>query len=388
MDRSKWKRARFDQMADCVTDRVDDPSQSGVDRYVGLEHLDPSQLRIQRWGHPTDVESTKLRFEPGDIIFGKRRAYQRKLAVADFRGICSAHAMVLRANHTTALPSFLAHFCRSDTFFDRALSISVGGLSPTINWRDLARQVFILPPLGEQARIAAVLDELMATENSYADSLGHCEVLAQSMSDSVVDLIVGHKHVAIGELSHIVYGLTLNAKRAGLDRQEPYLRVANVQRGTIDLHDLKSTGVTDEEAARYALEPGDVVVVEGHAVIDEIGRAAVWTGEKQPMLHQNHLIRIRCGGELLPGLAEVQLNSTRGRAYFRSHAKSTSGLNTINSTVVRGFPVFVPPVTVQERFVERLRVAVEASAIIRGHLNQVVALRESLATLWFRSEDV
>jgi hypothetical protein len=91
------QRVKFGQLADCLNDRVDSPSQAGVDRYVGLEHLDPESLAIRRWGTPDDVQSTKLRFRPGDIIFGKRRAYQRKLAVADFEGICSAHAMVLRA---------------------------------------------------------------------------------------------------------------------------------------------------------------------------------------------------------------------------------------------------------------------------------------------------
>ena len=101
---------RFDEMATQVNDRVDIPAESGVQRYVGLEHLDPDSLRIRRWGNITDVGATKLRFKPGDIVFGKRRVYQRKIAVADFEGICSAHAMVLRANPKVVLPSFLPFF--------------------------------------------------------------------------------------------------------------------------------------------------------------------------------------------------------------------------------------------------------------------------------------
>src|SRR4051812_4970553 len=73
------KTYRFDQMAKMINDRVDDPAASGVERYVGLEHLDADSLDIRRWGDITDVESTKLRFKPGDIVFGKRRVYQRKL---------------------------------------------------------------------------------------------------------------------------------------------------------------------------------------------------------------------------------------------------------------------------------------------------------------------
>jgi restriction endonuclease S subunit len=151
--RSGWRPVKFGELAECINDRVDDPSKAGVDRYVGLDHLDPESLCIRRWGTPDEVESTKLRFKPGDIIFGKRRAYQRKLAVADFEGICSAHAMVLRAKPKAVLPEFLPFFMRSDAFMERAVAISVGSLSPTINWRTLAAEEFRLPPLEEQARL-------------------------------------------------------------------------------------------------------------------------------------------------------------------------------------------------------------------------------------------
>jgi type I restriction enzyme S subunit len=152
-----WQRVKFGELAECINDRVDDPATAGVDRYVGLEHLDPDTLTIRRWGSPTDVESTKLRFKPGDIIFGKRRAYQRKLAVADFEGICSAHAMVLRAKPDVVLPEFLPFFMKGNLFMERAIKISVGSLSPTINWKTLAQQEFMLPRLEEQRKISVYL---------------------------------------------------------------------------------------------------------------------------------------------------------------------------------------------------------------------------------------
>ncbi len=155
-----WSTRRFDQMATMVNDRVDDPSLAGVDYYVGLEHLDSDSLAIRRWGSPSDVEATKLRFRPGDIIFGRRRVYQRKLGVAHFDGICSAHAMVLRAKPSVVLPEFLPFFMQSDLFMERAKEISVGSLSPTINWKTLAQEEFKLPPLEEQRKIIAVLSLL------------------------------------------------------------------------------------------------------------------------------------------------------------------------------------------------------------------------------------
>lgn len=162
-----WRRVKFGEIASSVTERVDDPSKAGVDRYVGLEHLDPESTIIRRWGSPTDVEASKLRFRPGDVIYGRRRAYQRKLGVADFEGICSAHALVLRAKPSVCLPEFLPYFLQSDTFHQRALDISVGSLSPTINWKTLAVQEFVLPPLDEQRAILPVLQAFDRAETAY-----------------------------------------------------------------------------------------------------------------------------------------------------------------------------------------------------------------------------
>jgi restriction endonuclease S subunit len=124
---------------------------------VGLEHLNPDSLKLSRWGTPSDVIGDKLRFQTGDIIFGRRRAYQRKLAVAEFDGICSAHAMVVRANTETVDPDFLPFLMQSDLFMQRAIDISVGSLSPTINWTTLRIQEFPLPPKEEQRSIAEIL---------------------------------------------------------------------------------------------------------------------------------------------------------------------------------------------------------------------------------------
>jgi hypothetical protein len=103
-----------------------EPKDAQEEIYVGLEHLDPQCLHIRRWGKGSDVIGGKLRFRKGDIIFGKRRAYQRKLAVAEFGGICSAHAMVIRARPDKVLPEFLPFLMMSDRFMNRAVEISVG----------------------------------------------------------------------------------------------------------------------------------------------------------------------------------------------------------------------------------------------------------------------
>lgn len=172
---------KFGDIAENIAVRVK-PSESDSDIYVGLEHLDPETLHLKKWGHPSDVEGDKLRFWKGDIIFGRRRAYQRKLAIADFDGICSAHAIVLRAKTENIRPDFLPFFLQSDMFMERAIGISVGSLSPTINWKTLREEEFPLPPLQEQKRIAEILWEADETVERWNKAIHELRQLSVVLS--------------------------------------------------------------------------------------------------------------------------------------------------------------------------------------------------------------
>jgi type I restriction enzyme M protein len=155
VDRSLWMCLPFSEFAENINDRVE-PTEAADELYVGLDDLDPGSLHISRTGKGSDVIGTKLRFRKGDIIFARRRAYQRKVASAETEGICSAHAMVVRAKPEKALPEFLPFFMMSNQFLNRAIEISVGSLSPTINWRTLRVETFNLPPLDQQRRLAEI----------------------------------------------------------------------------------------------------------------------------------------------------------------------------------------------------------------------------------------
>ncbi|MCC5661426.1 restriction endonuclease subunit S, partial [Nostoc sp. XA010] len=193
-----WQIWRFDEMATNVNDRINDPSKSETEYYVGLEHLDSDSLKIRRWGSPSDVEATKLCFRKGDIIFGRRRVYQRKVAVADFDGICSAHALVLRAKPEVILPEFLPFFMQSDLFMERAKAISVGSLSPTINWKTLAKEKFVLPPLEEQNKIANLLATANETLYAQQKALTQIEILYDSF---LQDMFINYS--SVGNLTKI-----------------------------------------------------------------------------------------------------------------------------------------------------------------------------------------
>jgi type I restriction enzyme S subunit len=153
-----FDKVKFENIVLNISERVE-PKDTELDIYVGLEHLDSDDLVIRRKGKPEDVIGTKLKIFKGDIIFGKRRAYLRKVAVADFEGIVSAHSMVLRANEENIEKDFLPYFMQSDEFMNRAVQISEGSLSPTIKWKTLAQQEFILPKRVKQAKLIDVFKQ-------------------------------------------------------------------------------------------------------------------------------------------------------------------------------------------------------------------------------------
>lgn len=135
---------RFDEIAINSTKKKK-PTEEDKVHYIGLEHIDPGCFNIVRWGSDVAPTGDKLLMQKGDVLFGKRRAYQRKVGIAPFDGIFSAHGMVLRPNTEIIDANYFPFFISSDRFMETAVRISVGGLSPTINWKDLAKQKFDLP---------------------------------------------------------------------------------------------------------------------------------------------------------------------------------------------------------------------------------------------------
>ncbi|MHC4089797.1 MAG: restriction endonuclease subunit S [Planctomycetota bacterium] len=228
-----WRTYRFDQMATIVNDRIDNPEEAGVDRYVGLEHLDSESLKLRRWGAPSDVTATKLLFRKGDIIFGRRRVYQRKLAVADFDGICSAHAMVLRAKPEVVLSEFLPFFMQSALFMERAKEISVGSLSPTINWKTLARQEFALPPLEEQRKIAVACEAAAQCADGLFELVGSLETLRRSLLDHHFSVSESRERYLLDDLAERIIdyrGKSPPKSQHGV----PLITAKNIRDGFID----------------------------------------------------------------------------------------------------------------------------------------------------------
>ena len=173
------RKYRFDEIAINNTKKKK-PTEEDRFTYIGLEHIDPDCFNITRWGSDVAPIGDKLIMQKGDVLFGKRRAYQRKVGIAPFDGIFSAHGMVLKPNSKVIDASFFPFFISSDKFMETAMRISVGGLSPTINWKDLAKQEFELPSLEGQKVLAEKLWAAYRLKEGYKKLLAATDEMVKS----------------------------------------------------------------------------------------------------------------------------------------------------------------------------------------------------------------
>jgi type I restriction enzyme S subunit len=156
------------------------PVEEDKYNYIGLEHLESGNLFISKWGADTAPEGEKIVMKKGDVLFGKRRAYQKKVAISPIDGIFSAHGMVLRPKEDVICKEFLPFFISSETFLNEAIRISVGGLSPTVNWKDIKEIEFDLPPLAEQKVLAEKLWAAYEVKQSYLKMIAATEEMVKS----------------------------------------------------------------------------------------------------------------------------------------------------------------------------------------------------------------
>lgn len=197
-----WQTYEFGDLAHNLTIAVKDPLLEGYERYVGLEHIEPGNMHIKSWGHVADGTTFTRVFKKGQVLFGKRRAYQRKAALAEFDGICSGDILVFEANEDNVIPALLPFIVQSDKLFDYAIKTSAGSLSPRTKFKDLAKLKFKLPPLPEQKRLADLLWSVDKTNESYSLLFSNLVIARNSLLKNR-HYDKGHKPQSISAIAEI-----------------------------------------------------------------------------------------------------------------------------------------------------------------------------------------
>lgn len=258
------------------------------------------------------------------------------------------------------VPEFLAYLLRRSREFVR--SLASGAVHGTVYMPTAESFWACLPPVAEQRRIVAALDqELAAAERARAAAEARFEAAEQlaashlrvAFSESASR---GWSRVPLRDLAEIVSGITLGRRppQAPL-RPVPYLRVANVKDGHLALQDVYSIEASASEITKWRLRKGDLLLTEGGDP-DKLGRGTFWEEQIPECIHQNHIFRVRFRAEaVLPEFAAAQVSSPHGKSYFLKHAKRTTGIATINQKVLGDFPFLLTTRGEQQAIAERLR---------------------------------
>lgn len=187
---------------------------------------------------------------------------------------------------------------------------------------------------------------------------------------------------SLDQLGETQGGLQKSPARAPKKSHYPYLRVANVLRGALDLRDLHRFELSEAELARLRLVAGDLLIIEGNGSRTEIGRCAIWQGEVEDCVHQNHVIRVRLLAGIKPEYAYRFLNSPAGQVAIQLVASSTSGLYTLSVGKIEKLPIPVPPEIEQDAIIdavdEQLSDLDHLEADLDAKLKSAQALRQSI----------
>ena len=222
IDKTHWKKHRFDEVCRQVNEATKDPAAEGLNHVIGLEHIEPNNLHITHWDTLEKETTFTRKFKKGQVLFGRRRAYQRKVAYAEFDGICSGDILVFEVIEKVMLPELLPFLIQSEGFFQKALATSAGSLSPRTKFKELADYEFLLPPKAEQKRLAELLwaaDEVVEKEKR------EMERMEELYNNRIESMFTGEK-VAFGECANINES-TLSAKTPS-DYRFLYIDIASI----------------------------------------------------------------------------------------------------------------------------------------------------------------
>ena len=183
--------------------------------------------------------------------------------------------------------------------------------------------------------------------------------------------------VRLGDVCEVISGYAMGPQRAPQDHPRPYLTVANVHTDRVTVGELRYMELTDAEYASRSLRAGDLVVVEGHAQLSQLGRAAVVPPDAEGFAFQNHLFRVRLLGHGDLQFVCAFMNGPRGRAYFASFGGTTSGLNTVSARNLRLLPLPWPNDAEQEAIASTLD---SVDVAIERAREELAALQSSKAS--------
>ena len=382
---------KFDQIAINSTAKKK-PEPKDAANYVGLEHLTPGTFEISEWGSSVAPVGEKLLMKKGDVLFGRRRAYQRKVGIAPFDGIFSAHGMVLRPRTEVVDENYFPFFISSDQFMNEAVRISVGSLSPTINWGTLKNCEFDLPPMEEQKKVA----ELLWAANDLKEKYKKAIIATDGMLKAKFREMFGRGDVSRGDaeerskwpmvhLRDVCFGRASNGYFA---RQSEYNSDGNarivcvtdvVNRTYVNIDELQRISISSNDLSRFSLKYGDMLFCRSSLVKEGIGKAAIIaSSEINDCVFECHLIKISIDTNIChPVFMEHLSWAAEFRKQIMENSKTTT-MTTISQDGILNVSIPLPPLSLQREFVAIAEKADAAKSALKKSIADIEQVMKGL----------
>jgi type I restriction enzyme S subunit len=335
-------RVKFGDVVINVNETLRNESEHSFSRVVGLEHIDSGDPELRRWDElsslPEGTSFTKI-FRRGHVLFGKRRAYQRKVAVASFDGICSSDILVFTPSDKRLDLGFLLYIVQSEGFFAHALQTSSGSLSPRTRWQDLASFEFELPSLDEQERIL----ELLSAVDAHAEALRNQVMVGQDtrrviMSDLLSAGGEGWIETTLGDIAEYINGYPFKPGDLGDD-------------GTAVIRIKQLLDPLEKVDRTTAAVPERCILSNGDIVFSWSGTLAVRVWNRGHAYLNQHLFRVvektGVSHEWLPLVIDHAIKDL----LEKSHGTT---MKHITKQTLLPHQVFLPPLDEQQRIVDEI----------------------------------
>ena len=369
-----WRRVKFGDVVRLSKARSQDPLADGIERFVGLEHLEPGDLRIRSWGSVADGVTFTSVFQPGQVLFGKRRAYQRKVAVADFSGVCSGDIYVLETKDAQVLlPELLPFICQTDAFFDHAVGTSAGSLSPRTNWTSLDHFEFALSPIDEQKRLVELLGSIAALEEELRIAEHEADRLQKAAMQDLLDAdLNGWASKPIGQVLKVTTGGTPSRNNATFWNGDiPWVKTGEVNYYVIDSTEESITAEGLKGSAAKLCPPNSVLVaLYGQGPTrGRVGMLGIEAAVNQACA------AIYPNADFDPWFVYYYLSGKY--LSLRAMAQGAAQPN-LNLAMIKGFGMPTPTLEEQKAAVASIDAVAKAKAEIRRRRKQIAEMKREL----------
>ena len=365
---------KFEQLAYNVTDKkMPEPGDEVM--YIGLEHLDSGSLKVTRWGSEVELKGQKLVMKKGDILFGRRNTYLRRAAIAPHDGIFSAHGMIFRPKTEVIDPEYFPFFISSNYFMDAAIRISVGSLSPTVNWKTLKELEFDIPSLEEQRKNAKLLKVINETKEAYQELLIQTDNLVKSQ---FIEMFKKCNREKLGDYILQIRGVSYKPKDLSEGLKEGFvtlLRANNIANNVLNFEDVQfvSEGrVSDDQIIRE----GDILICASSGSLEHVGKAALCMPDMEYTFGAFCKL-IRPIGKLYPEYIAGYMRTDVYRNTISDLAQG-SNINNLRNTHINDLMIPIPSDEQQKDFIDLQRQSDKSKFELKEAIKSCDALMKAI----------